>query len=526
MKRLFIFFILLFSAPVVLTPVLPMQDLPSHVAAVSIHTELASGSEIPAAFFERQSPWRPYNSFYIMGILLSPLLDPAVSARLFVLGALWLYGYVLWRIARRTRSAFPLLALPFFFNITYYSGMVNFLLGLPVFLILAHRMWNSLGRFSSGNWYFSIIALQVVAFLVHPVAYVLFLVLAVLVFLQRLLAGRAVLRPALIGFAAPLAAASVWIRFGFGLETGAAADGNAAVDFHLGSLASAFLNADWTPGQLLVNQLIDAVLLPFGPYQQAVQGALLALLMIAAAAVFSHAKKAERSRAETTDSSENKVSSGPGAGFVIWLGFLFATLLLPFTLLSVTYVSTRSLTFALPLLVVLGKPAAPMSRTLIVRILASVFLVASAVNLTIQHYGYSGEAEGGVALAEEVPTGGKLLGLVVSGKSAWVSTVLDPFLHIHHLHAAESGGFVSAYPVQPLFVVTPIAGSGPPFPESYEPGAFSWAEHGVHYDRILVRMSREHVGTTAVGRYLGRELIPRTNIDAADGDWLLLKPKN
>ena len=526
MKRLFLFFVLLFSVPVVLTPVLPMQDLPSHVAAVSIYSRLESGSALLGEYFQKQSPWRPYNSFYITGILLAPVANPEVAARLFVLGVLWLYGYILWRIARRTGSSFPLLALPFFFNITYYGGMANFLLGLPLFLALAHMMWNSPGRFSTVGWFASFLILQALIFLIHPVAYALFLVLAGLILAWRFLTGLSVIRPFLAGLFVPLVAASTWIHFGFlkGRYAGGAG-GNIAGDFHIGSLLSSTISAEWRPGQLGINQLIDTVLLPFGPHQQIIQGIVLVLLLAVSAVVLNLAAKARRAEAGNEPVTGSEGSPRAGAGLALWAVFVFAVLLLPFSLFNVTYVSTRSLTFALPLLVVLKKPSQTLARARLVRFLVLIFLCVSAGNLVVQHFGYSEEARGGVALAREVPDGDRLLGLVVSGKSAWISTVLDPFIHIHHLHAAESGGFVSSYPVQPLFVVTPIRASGPPFPRPYEPGAFSWERHGVHYDRILVRMSREHARTTAVGRRLGSELIPRTDIVAGDGDWLLLKPK-
>lgn len=507
-KALFLIFILLFLTPILSSKLLPMQDLPAHEAVISVYTNILAGSDYLSRYYETQSLIQPYNNYYIFAALLGRIMPIEIYTRVFLLVVFILYGSVLYKIAKRSESILPIAGLPYFYNITYYFGMVNFLLSLPAILFATDYFLNSPGRCRDTRWFLVINSIQLIMFFIHPAAYFLFLVISVVALGGRFLKGLTAARPFLKGFLFPAALVSLWLKFGFFklLESSGASSPGIPDFSHTGGILSYLLKAEWQSGRLLINQLIDSVFLPFSPVQQAVQAAAMIPMVIVLVIGIRRA--------------------GPSLevqGIVKWLLLVTIILLLPFEMFHVTYLSTRCLAFAIPLFFVIVRMK--VSREIAMRVAIVFFLLTSCINLVVQHQRFSKEASGGIELVEMVEPRKKVLSLVVTGKSASVTSLVDPFIHIHHRYLVMEEGYISAFVKQPLFPVRPVEGAGFPFPERYLPIQFSWKEHGVHHDRILVKMSKSDSQTTPTGRKLVRELLPRCVILGNIDDWFLLAPR-
>lgn len=111
----------------------PITDLPQQVAQIRLLEDVATDS--PATY--RVQWWEPNKLAYVPLWLAWQVASPLAAGRLAVviLGLLWLIA--IFDLARRRQrsSAAAILAGAFFFNHALYWGLLNFLIGLPIFIL-------------------------------------------------------------------------------------------------------------------------------------------------------------------------------------------------------------------------------------------------------------------------------------------------------------------------------------------------------------------------------------------------------
>lgn len=176
--------------PVLATDVLPLFDLPNHLARIHV---LARWDAVPAfrAQFERDGLLIPNVLADLVLLGLAKVTDVATAGRLLVGGSMVATGagvVALGRIAAGRTNPWPLLALPLAVHEMLMWGFLNYLLGLAIlFWALAGWLWLD-GRSRAGQ-----LALGTAAafalFLAHLVAFGLFAVAVATIELHRALTG-------------------------------------------------------------------------------------------------------------------------------------------------------------------------------------------------------------------------------------------------------------------------------------------------------------------------------------------------
>jgi hypothetical protein len=121
-----------------LSRVPPVTDLPQHLAQIRLLDEMLGF----APHVERPDTYRinwnaPNNLVYVPMWLVSRVLAPIAAGKVTVwlLAVSWLAAILALAYRRRGDLGQALLASVFLFNVTFYWGFLNFLCGLPLFLI-------------------------------------------------------------------------------------------------------------------------------------------------------------------------------------------------------------------------------------------------------------------------------------------------------------------------------------------------------------------------------------------------------
>lgn len=114
----------------------PLQDLPQHIAAVSVLRRLLFGSSLDAVFEVTLSRTQ-YLLVYALGVPLSALLGPEGGVRLLAAASLVAIPYALRFALRRSGGDERLAALswPLLWNPQFFLGFLNLLLGVPLALV-------------------------------------------------------------------------------------------------------------------------------------------------------------------------------------------------------------------------------------------------------------------------------------------------------------------------------------------------------------------------------------------------------
>lgn len=113
----------------------PLQDLPQHIAAVSVLRRLLFGSSLDAVFEVTLSRTQ-YLLVYALGVPLSALLGAEGAVRLLAAASLVAIPYALRFALRRTGGDERLAALswPLLWNPQFFLGFLNLLIGVPLAL--------------------------------------------------------------------------------------------------------------------------------------------------------------------------------------------------------------------------------------------------------------------------------------------------------------------------------------------------------------------------------------------------------
>jgi hypothetical protein len=195
----------------------PLQDLPQHIAAVSVLRRLLFGSSLDAVFEVTLSRTQ-YLLVYALGVPLSAVLGAEGAMRLLAAASLVAIPYALRFALRRTGGDERLAALswPLLWNPQFFLGFLNLLMGVPLALV-AIGLFADPARRAEPRRQVALGALALATFYSHLIPFgVLGLgvltTLAVPPLTPRSLgaAARAVLRQVL--FLGPaLAAAALWL---------------------------------------------------------------------------------------------------------------------------------------------------------------------------------------------------------------------------------------------------------------------------------------------------------------------------
>ncbi|MDB4932395.1 MAG: hypothetical protein JWM10_4879, partial [Myxococcaceae bacterium] len=114
----------------------PLQDLPQHIAAVSVLRRLLFGSSLDA-IFEVTLSRTQYLLVYAIGVPLSAVLGAEGAMRLLAAASLVAIPYALRFALRRTGGDERLAALswPLLWNPQFFLGFLNLLMGVPLALV-------------------------------------------------------------------------------------------------------------------------------------------------------------------------------------------------------------------------------------------------------------------------------------------------------------------------------------------------------------------------------------------------------
>lgn len=124
------------AAPLYAAAHAPLQDLPQHIAAVSVLRRLLFGSSLDA-IFEATLSRTQYLLVYALGVPLSAVLGAEGGVRLLAAVTLVSIPYALRFALRRTGGDERLAALswPLLWNPQFFLGFLNLLLGVPLALV-------------------------------------------------------------------------------------------------------------------------------------------------------------------------------------------------------------------------------------------------------------------------------------------------------------------------------------------------------------------------------------------------------
>ncbi|MBL8602711.1 MAG: hypothetical protein JNK72_12385 [Myxococcales bacterium] len=162
---------LVMIAPVLGARHLPLQDLPQHMAAVSVLKRLLFGSSLDA-IFEATLSRTQYLLVYLAAIPLSVPFGVEGAAKLLtavtVLATPYALRYCLRAMGRDPRLA--ALSLPLLWNPQLLLGFLNFLIGVPIALVTLGLAVNTLGA-RTRRHELCLAALSLAAFYAHLVPY-------------------------------------------------------------------------------------------------------------------------------------------------------------------------------------------------------------------------------------------------------------------------------------------------------------------------------------------------------------------
>ncbi len=125
----------------------PATDIPQHFCQIHLLKETLAGK----THLYSINWFAPNNLIYLLVASIDALLAPPLSAKilLMILAIMWIASiyYLAWKLNRPLENA--ILATPLFYNLAFYWGFLNFLIGWPFFALL---LVQSLKPMNKKNW--------------------------------------------------------------------------------------------------------------------------------------------------------------------------------------------------------------------------------------------------------------------------------------------------------------------------------------------------------------------------------------
>ncbi len=461
---------------------LPMQDYPEHL----LQTHMLWHRNDPALDYREHFDFNlqlaPYATYYAVSLLLCAVMPIEVAGKVAV--SLYILGVFLLVIHLRRRSqanAAPwglLLLFPFVFNQQYYQGNINYFYCLPLlcFALLDHEAMSKepLTLYP----FLRHLLWQIVLFLTHPFALVIYISLAGFGALLSWKKPKECLR----GLIPPMFAGVLFLLWF--IAEGAVGSGGRIWWKPFGPTLAwygyMFTGMRWFDG---VDKLSVALWIGIGASSV---NAFLA------------------SRNETTGFSIRHV--------MFLLLTTLAVFVLPFGKGAYSFINVRVAAvsyFFLAMLV--GQVQFKGLWKGVFAILVAGLLIHSA----IKQGRISTEIEEIVPIVEKIPANSRILPLVFDNNTPELENSFDIHLHDHAYYHVLVGGGLSPYMIKnPLFPVHYKKELNLTAPGEYSPELFDWELHGANYEYFLIRAAPE----TAVA-YWPERITPISR----SGKWVLFK---
>lgn len=462
------------AAPFLATYRLPMADLPQHAAQVTFWKFLQDACYHFQATYDFNA-LTPYLGGYAVARFLATAMTVNTALKVVTYAAVLLLPLAMKRVTDRAGldPTIALLGFPLGFGFAFYWGFFNFLLAVPLGLIVI------VGAFeldpTDHRRSFRMAVLSFVLFAAHALVFVAAVGLALVAVLCRVGFRRA--WPALLALAAPLPLFLLWTLNSRLHET----------------RAQVPMLWQWTPWRPL-EMLAHLVSSDF-----AMEAILVGVLLAAIVAISGVQLTRERGRLLVAA--------------VALAGYLFG----PHGALGQIFMYQRFAAFAAIVSLLAFERGKPLVRPALLRWLAVTTAVLWMAVLTVRFSHFHGDADGFDRLVDLLPANRSVLLLNVVPVSEDVPGV--PFLHFSGYYQERLGGrigwsFASNFPIVLRFVpgvhnlVTP--GS------TYDPRFFN-PERDTNFDYLVVRAPGDMTATIFPG------MADRIRLEARTGMWWLYR---
>ncbi len=486
--------------PLWLADMLPILDLPQHLATVRILRDLHTPQWHLDAFYALDLSHTQYLGWYVLATLLSWAVSIETAAKLLLTVYLlaWPLAFARFLRAHHRHPAFALVAVPFAWNGTLWLGYVNYLSALPLVFLWLALVQERLDK-PAKNAAFALYLLPLAVYFLHAQAFLHALLLLALTALchpapwreKRKLAMYVL--PAVLLFVAWSATSAVLANASSWQATRAGHNAPSTV-FHYLPWSERFRQLPWTLSDIYPD-LADAHILL----------ALLGLATLGGLAGWLRAR-------HLPDST--KLVWFPEVGFVVSLALYFAA---PLQYRWIYSINSRTVPVALLLLLAVLARFRPPRAGLLVGLPAVALTLALCALHAERLPWFSLEAAPARRLLAQAPVGARGVGLIYNPMSQ-VATH-RPFMHFAQWGVVDRGGMAdfsfANFPQSPVVFVPP----GPPqLPERFEkhPERLDMQTHGQYYDWFLMRdFGPDHPMPFAVNAG------PRVRLVARDGLWTL-----
>ncbi len=471
-------------APLWVSPLLPMMDLPQHLATVRIlhsyHDPFYAVYKYHVIDFSRTQ----YLSWYLSVDLLSYVMSLETANR--VVLSLYAVGLPLSLVAllraHRRDPILALLAVPLVYNVFFFMGFANYITALPLMFWALALLRRSLDE-ASWSRLIGMATLAVLLFYSHAQPFLLYGLLAGITVLlgARGWHPRHWLKPALHLLPALLAMA-VWTSRSLILAG----------------------EAEWKQGHGGRN--VTSAQVNFEPFGERLQNLwtwwldayrgdsdeILAVCWLGVLAVA--ALLARRGKEDESPWQRSKIPAS-----------MLVTTLAVYLLSPVSYKWIWPISYRfVPVLAMLALVALPLQRWAFGRWgryvlfgVPALLLCAASIRLHVQKAKEFSDEAGPIRQVVAQAEPGKCLISLVYGAG---SNVLNqaPLLHLGQYYVVDRGGMASFsfanFPQSP--VLYPDVGGPPTFPARFEwtPERFTWAEYGNYFDYFLIRGNGEPFG--------------------------------
>lgn len=470
--------------PLWVSPLLPMMDLPQHLATVRILHSLddpwfAVGKYHVADFSRTQ-----YLSWYVAVDLLTHLMPLETANRVVLsLYALGLPLSVLALLRAHGRDpALALLAVPLVYNVFFFMGFANYVTALPLLLWALALLQRSLDR-PSWPRVVGLAVLVLLLFYSHAQAFVLYVVLATV----AVMGGSRGVHPrhwwrAALHLVPALVAMAVWTSRSLILA------GEAAWRQGHGGRNVTSTEVHFEPYDDRLRHLYEWWL---DAYRDDSDGRIaLAWLGVLLATVLAGQGRAVCPETAVSPWRRWLRSKVP---LLLTLATLFAYVASPVSYKWIWPISYRLIpVIALLALVTVGHArlaGGVWGRRAVLLLPATLLAVFAAHTHVVKAQQFSREAGPVRAVVARAEPGKKLISLVYGAGSEVLNHA--PMLHLGQYYVVDRGGMASFsfanFPQSP--VVYPDVGGPPTFPPRFEwtPERFDWREHGSYFDYFLIR---------------------------------------
>lgn len=461
-------------APLWLADMLPILDLPQHLATVRILRDLHTPPWHIDAFYALDLGHTQYLGWYVLATLLAKVVTIETAAKLLLTAYLlaWPLAFGRFLRAHHRHPAFALAAVPFAWNTTLWMGFVNYLSALPVvFLwlaILQEQLDTPLKRTR-----ILLYVLPLAVYFLHAQAFLHALLLVALTVLCHPAPPRDKRKrlphvlPALLLFATWSATSAV-LSDPTSWQATRAGHNAPSTAFHYLPWSERLKQLPWNLSDIY-EDLTDFKILT----------ALLGLAALAALVGW----LSQRELPEVHRSSP--LGWFPEVGFAVSLLLYFVA---PLQYRWIYAINSRVVPVALLLLLAVLARFRPQRAGLYVGLPAVALTLALGALHADRLPLFSLEAAPARRLLAQAPVGARGIGLIYNPFSQ--VTTNRPFMHFAQWGVVDRGGMAdfsfANFPQSPVVFVPP----GPPqLPERFEkhPERFTMHAHGQYYDWFLLR---------------------------------------